>query len=362
MKHVVLYQRQGFYTGWPLPGRLPDGRLFVVVQSSPFAEHYALGERVTLVSDDDGESWSRSDDPALPPNWPGSSTRECHDRFAGVLADGTWLAAGGVGWEVWPPADRERAERLGLLIRQHPDPNSDHIIVGGHRVFVQWSTDEGATWNRREWQVPGASRLVSFPRPALLADGTVLVPVYDLLSVYVLRITAGPTCELIPLPGSGRLGNEFGVVETEPGTVLAHIRHAPQDKEGDGYLLEAWSDDGGLTWSHALQTGIWGYPPHLLKLRDGRILCSRGYRRDPMGVRAVLSSDGGRSWDLAKEVVLRDDAVARWGNPLAAHSPGDVGYPLSVERADGRIFTAYYFPAEDGTVHAAATTWEVDGR
>ena len=48
--------------------------------------------------------------------------------------------------------------------------------------------------------------------------------------------------------------------------------------------------------------------------------------------------------------------------PLAAHSPGDVGYPLSVERADGRIFTAYYFPAEDGTVHAAATTWEVDGR
>ena len=70
--------------------------------------------------------------------------------------------------------------------------------------------------------------MVSFPRPALLVDGTVLVPVYDLLSVYVLRITAGPTCELIQLPGSGRFGNEFGVVETEPGTVLApHSPRAP---------------------------------------------------------------------------------------------------------------------------------------
>ena len=79
-----------------------------------------------------------------------------------------------------------------------------------------------------------------------------------------------------------------------------------------------------------------------------------------MGVRAVLSEDGGRTWDMSKEVVLRDDGVATWGNPLGGHSPGDIGYPLSVELADGTIFTTYYFVVEDGTVHCAATKWKPD--
>ena len=50
-----------------------------------------------------------------------------------------------------------------------------------------------------------------------------------------------------------------------------------------------------------------GYPNHLLKLRDGRILCTFGYRRKPMGVRALLSEDGGRTWDLDHEYVRRDN-------------------------------------------------------
>ena len=62
-------------------------------------------------------------------------------------------------------------------------------------------------------------------------------------------------------------------------------------------MVQRWSEDGGVTWSLPLRTDIWGYPPHLLKLRDGRVLCTYGYRRDPMGVRAVLSHDGGESWD-----------------------------------------------------------------
>ena len=375
MKHSVVYKKKGLYTGWPLPALLPDGRLTVVVQVSHLVEHFALGERITLVSDDHGETWSESDDPSIPSNWPGSSTRERHDRYEAILPGGRYLAAGGVGWEVWPASDRAKADEMGLAVFDGPDPATDDLIVGGYRLHVQWSDDRGRSWQRREWTVPGAVRFLSFPRSAPLADGTVLVPAYDLgwykdrlidtvnaperprrdvHATYAIRVIAGETCELAEIPGGG-FGNELALVETEPGTVLAHLRD-----DTTGYLLESWSHDGGRTWSRALRTEIWGYPPHLLKLADGRILCCYGYRRDPMGVRAVLSSDGGRSWDLEHEVVLRDDAVATWGNPLGQHCPGDVGYPLSVELPDGSIFTTYYFVEADGIVHAAATRWRPD--
>lgn len=57
MEHSIVYKKNGLYSGWPLPSILPDGRLSVVLQSAPMIEHYALGRRITLVSDDQGKSW-----------------------------------------------------------------------------------------------------------------------------------------------------------------------------------------------------------------------------------------------------------------------------------------------------------------
>ena len=364
MKHGRVYKKEGFYTGWPLPSILPDGRLSVVVQSAPRPEHYALGQRITLVSDDEGESWQESDDPTIPSNWPATSTREGHDRFERILPSGRYFTTGGVSYEQWSSDRREEAESLGLNVVNHPDPNSGMIVVGGHKVYIQWSDDSGQTWSRQQWRIPRSYRLNGFPRPAYLEDGTILAPLYDIAegpakdggTTYVFRVENEKDCELIEMPGAGRGGNEFALIETQPGTVLAMIRDA--EGKAEGYLLESWSHDSGRSWSHPLQTPVWGYPPHMLKLHDGRILCVYSYRRDPMGIRAVLSSDGGRSWDMDNEIILRDDAVATRGKRVGQNSSSDLGYPLSVQLSDGTIFTTYYFVEADGIVHCAWTKWQ----
>ena len=56
----------------------------------------------------------------------------------------------------------------------------------------------------------------------------------------------------------------------------------------------------------------------MLRLKDGRVCLTYGYRRPPYGMRACLSADGGRTW--GKQIVLRDDGGGR-----------DVGYPRSVQ-------------------------------
>lgn len=80
-----------------------------------------------------------------------------------------------------------------------------------------------------------------------------------------------------------------------------------------------------------MQTPIWGYPADLHLLKDGRILASYGYRRPPYGIRACISDDQGRTWQVKNEITLRDDL------PNA-----DLRYPTTAELADGALLTVYY--------------------
>ena len=79
-----------------------------------------------------------------------------------------------------------------------------------------------------------------------------------------------------------------------------------------------------------------------------------------MGVRAVLSHDGGVTWDMDNVIVLRDDG----GTPSEFRSDvqsggADIGYPISTQLSDGSILTTYYITLADGVTHSVATRWEV---
>ena len=358
MKHSIIFRREGAYGAFPILNHLPDGRLTIGFSLSDFHDHYILGKWAVLLSEDEGESWDETDDPSLPARWPASNPREQSDRFAGVMPDGSWVCAGVIGHEAWPASRREEAEARGLEIRDLVGIG-DAFVATRPTVFVQRSTDSGKTWSRDEWDVPGFSGL-GFSRPTILEDGTVLEPVYGTgadgaLRVLVWRGTdGGRTWRLHEV---GTLGNEAAFVETGPGRVLCLARTAGD--ESGGYLVQYWSDAAGVNWSRPINTSVWtpGSPPHLVRLRDGRILLSHGYRRDPMGIRAVLSEDDGRTWDVDNTVVLRDDGgYACELRPDG--SPGsDVGYPHSTQLSDGSVLTVYYITPADGVTHIASTRW-----
>jgi sialidase-1 len=96
-----------------------------------------------------------------------------------------------------------------------------------------------------------------------------------------------------------------------------------------GETLQSESSDGGKTWTIPHPIGVWGLPSHLLRLRDGRLLMSYGHRRKPFGNQARLSEDGGHTW--SEPMIISGDGAS-----------GDLGYPSTVQLADGLLLSAWY--------------------
>ena len=107
------------------------------------------------------------------------------------------------------------------------------------------------------------------------------------------------------------------------------------------------SPDDGRSWYMLDKPRIdnAGNPASLIRLTDRRIAMVYGWRRAPYGIRAQISSDEGQSW--SPEIILQDDGRS-W----------DLGYPRTVERADGNLVTVYYFnDASQAERYLVATIW-----
>ena len=177
-----------------------------------------------------------------------------------------------------------------------------------------------------------------------MPDGTLLMPLYGpapadpIGRMFIDRSTDGG--HIWGHPTTVAYDPEQRVDFHEPPLLLlpnGKLLTVMRTSGADGYLYQAFSTDGGWTWQGLHRTTIWGFPAHLLRLRSGRILCAYGYRREPFGVRAVVSEDEGETWQLDRELVIRSDGQ---------HT--DLGYPASVQLQDDRILTVYYFHDDDG--------------
>jgi hypothetical protein len=221
---------------------------------------------------------------------------------------------------------------------------------GNGRSVVHFSADSGASWgDTREiatspyvggWGLRGAIET---------GGGRLLMPLNDIPAYQRIFLVAsddlGRTWGKPTLAAwsADHLFTEPALVELDDGGLLLVFRD-----DRTGYLHMTRSGDGGACWSEAIQTPIAGYPPHLLKLSSGALLCTYGHRRPDFSIRAVLSRDGGRSWNVNDTICIR----GRLPNK-------DLGYPCTLALGPDEFFTIYYCQDARGTTGIEATRWQL---
>lgn len=150
-------------------------------------------------------------------------------------------------------------------------------------------------------------------------------------------------------PGKGDYAIMPTTVRFSPSELLTYIRCRGSENGQRKWWIEPYrSLDNGLSWTLEKHNSIdnAGNPAHMIKLQDGRVALTYGFRRAPYGIRAKLSEDKGKTW--SDEIVLRNDGD-NW----------DLGYPRTIQRDDGKLVTVYYF--NDSTSkyrYIAGTIWD----
>ena len=373
LESKVICTQPGRYIGWPTIARTPGGELLAVFSGDRDAHVCPFGKTFLVRSGDEGESWSA---PELVNNTP------LDDRDTGILAcrDGTVI----VSWftshyttEAYlarrkddPALQRRWREALERVSMDDVKRWAEDRLVNGRYELGKWvrrSTDGGRTWEE-----PVRTGATTPHGPIELHDGRLLFLGIGGIDRAVATdgIVAAESCDAGrswsivgrvdsyprypgPAPDGYAYLCEPHVVEVQPGELLGLARYEEMPRPKDRTNSVLWqftSDDGGRTWTKPVATNILGKPPHLLKLSDGRILATYGYRHEPYGQRACISLDGGGTWDYRHELILRDDAPS-----------GDLGYPASVELPDGRILTVYYQQLRRGEMTLLMTTlWRIE--
>ena len=326
----VISQIPGRYHGWPTLAARVSGQLLLVCSGGRESHVCPFGRVELMRSDDSGLSWSY---PRV------VMDGGIDDRDAGVLETSSgamlvtsftsnayepMLAAAEAKPGSW---DEKRLERWQAAHNRLSRP-ARKASLG---VWMIRSTNGGITWSGRYRSI-----LNSPHGPIELSDGRIFYAGKQLWKGdkvgFAQSVDDGQTWEyLTDLPvrdGDDKASyHELNAIECESGRIVVHIRN--HNKKNNGETLQSHSADGGKTWSTPRSIGVWGLPSHLQRLGDGRLLMSYGHRRKPLGNQARVSSDEGKTWSAA--MVISGDG----------HS-GDLGYPSTVEFADGSLLSVWY--------------------
>ena len=350
-RHIKVYYEPGKFGGWPANHGIWSwgNEILVGFTSGHYKDldnlHHIDRDKPELHflgrSMDGGETWEVVD--------PG---------LKGFLVPQGGFLHGVEREDVPAPALRTLEEPIDFA---HPDLaltfRTDDIHAGSSRMF--FSYDRGHTWEG-PFALPNFGAPGTAARTNYIIDGPTECMMFSTAAkkngregrTFCARTTdGGLTWEL-----QGWIGPEPEGFTIMPAAVRLsenELYCAVRRREGDKRWIGAYrSTDNGKTWTEEadpVESCGEGNPPSLIKLEDGRLCLTYGYRAEPYSIRARLSEDDGKTW--SKDIVLRDDGGGR-----------DIGYVRSVQRPDGRVVALYYFH-DDATGperYIAATIWNPD--
>lgn len=363
-RDVIVYREPGRYAGWPANyGIWSWGDEIVVGFTAGYPKedagfHARDKDRPFITmqarSLDGGSSWQAH---RMPIRTPGNR---------GVSADEHMRPDLGAAYAIQHGMENAPVDCPGGINLAHPDLALLCARTGlgaGTLAFFYVSTDRCHTWEgpyrlpdlgqtgieaRTDYLVSDA-RTCTFLLTASWASGR------EGRGVFCARTSDGGQSFRL-LSWVARSDEGFVImpssVRLTPSRILTAVRC--RGRGGDVVAARNWidlylSEDDGLSWRYlgrpVEETGPGGNPPSMIRLRDGRLCLTYGYRAAPYGIRAKLSADEGRAW--GDEIILRDDGGSH-----------DLGYPRTVQRTDGTIVTVYYFnDRPGGAAYIAATLW-----
>ncbi len=317
---------------WPNLTLLPDGTPIATIFNQPTHGGWE-GDVECWAGAEGGRFWSRRGTPA--PHEPATNRMNV---AAGLAADGAMIVLAS-GWS--------RRNRVG----DYSSPHQGEILP----LWSCRSTDGARTWTHTPALIQPAdiaAKLIPFGDILVLPDRSAGVCIYSWAPQ-----TQEHACHFFVSADGGRSWSRRGTIrdhninETTPlllpdGRLLVAARTL-----GDQHLELFESTDLGATWRNLGPVSLGGqHPAHLLLLKNGHLLLSYGLRnKGCMGVGIRLSTDGGTSWSPPRVLVNLSGA-------------GDVGYPSTIELADGTLVTAYYCNGipEHQRYHMGVVRWKID--
>ncbi len=368
-RHEVLHRDPHAYSAHAHIAPLSDGDWLIVFNKTirrPVILHPPQDPEFrnwVIRSSNEGQSWSA---PQVAPSydWNGTECASLTDLGGGRVMLNQWRFH-------WYPLDaaKTRPDRDKLrfpeaLVRDlalSPEIGAQRALLTDPESFAPWARGGGITVvhlsddGGRSWTQTCQQETAPFSggygmRGALvLPHGHVLLPLSDIphyQQIFVLRSTDHGRHWERPVLAAVKNDSEFEephMIRLSSGRLLMLMRD-----NGTRHLHSVFSDDEGRSWTPPRTLPIEGYPPHLLILPDGRILCTYGWRQPDFGIRAVISADGGESWDVDRTIRIRGGLPNR-----------DLGYPCTVMAKDGSLFTVYYGQESDGVTCIMATRWRL---
>lgn len=365
----------------------PDHLLVAAIVVTNPDRPYESGRLASFVSRDSGRTWAET-------------THDYHgyDPWTAILDDGsavmTWIGTPGRFEDKYPVVFFNSPDGGGTWSREVqvlPGPHDGTKLAAGggktHFTTVHFREDHSVEIRLYERSgsgpfvlaaaIDGAGERLGFAQPALLADGTVVVPaVQERRRAWVQTWRSGAALSE-PMEITRRLGGGKGytqLVSDRGGSRfrdrLYFVRAAGYDGAHDGIWLNA-SADAGRTWSADTRVDRFDAPgsgralvPSAAVNRDGVVAVTWvDAQGDPSGalndLYVAVSLDGGGSFGRpVKVTTAASDPRTPANADVAAKFPGGGHYLGLTARADG-AFQAVWSDSRDGAFALRTATIRV---